>query len=94
MDRRRHHRYAAQGRAEVLVLREVDIEFSSATAMAVLTGTPSAAGQEAMVRVTASDGAQVTLRVRTTQCHSVLIAGRRRYRVIYAVLGTEQEVSA
>ena len=78
----------------MLVLREVDIEFSSATAMAVLTGTPSAAGQEAMVRVTAGDGAQVTLHVRTTQCHAVLIGGNRRFRVIYAILGAEHEASA
>ena len=89
MDRRRHHRYAANSQAEVRVLRDVDIESASARALTVLSGTPVVAGSEATVRLTGGTQGQVVLRVRATQCHPLLIDGRRRFRVLYEVMGPE-----
>jgi hypothetical protein len=94
LDRRRHHRYAASARAEVQILRDVDIESISAAALAVLTDTPTAAGVDASVRVTSGNQAQVTLRVRAMSCQHVVVGGRRRYRVIYAVLSAEDCAAA
>jgi hypothetical protein len=93
MDRRRHHRYAASGPVQVLVLREVEIESGSAAMLTVLTSTPSAAGAEAAVRVTGPDRAHVTLRARVTSCHPAFVDGRRRFRVVYAVLARESRAT-
>jgi hypothetical protein len=94
LDRRRHHRYAASARAEVQVLRDVEIESASPSLLSVLTDMPTAAGLDAAIRVTGSDQVQVTLRVKATHCHPVIIAGRRRFRVIYSVLGSESRTVA
>lgn len=77
----------------MLVLRDVDIESASATALIVLAATATAAGREAAVRLTAA-GRQVTLRIRATHCHPVLVDGRRRFRIVYAVLGPEDRATA
>ena len=87
LDRRRHHRYAASSRAEVLVLRDLDIESVNASALTVVSGAPVVPGSEATVRLTGSAQQHVTLHVRATHCHPVLIEGRRRFRVTYAVVG-------
>lgn len=87
LDRRRDHRYAASSRAEVLVLRDLDIESADASALTVVSGAPVVPGIEATLRLTGSVQEHVTLHVRATQCHPVLIDGRRRFRVTYAVLG-------
>jgi hypothetical protein len=94
LDRRRHHRYAADSKAEVRVLRDVDVESASASALTVLSSTPAVAGSEATIRLTAGAQGHVVLRVRTTQCHPVLIDGRRRFRVLYAVMGPEDRTAA
>jgi hypothetical protein len=94
LDRRRHHRYAANSQAEVRVLRDVDIESVSPSALTVLSGTPAVAGSEATVRLTAGAKDHVVLHVRATQCHPVLIDGRRRFRVFYAVVGPDDRTAA
>ena len=94
MDRRRHQRYAANGSAEVLVLHDVDIESSCSTVLTVLSSAPAASGSEAMVRLMAPGRRQVTLRVRASHSHPVFVGGRRRYRVIYSVLGETGQASS
>ena len=76
------------------VLRDVDIESAGPCALTVLSSTPAAAGSEATVRLTAGGQGHVALRVRATQCHPVLIDGRRRFRVLYAVMGPEDRTAA
>ena len=76
------------------VLRDVDIESASACSLTVLSSTPAVAGSEATVRLTADAQGQVALRVKATQCHAVLIDGRRRFRVLYAVMGPVDRTAA
>ena len=76
------------------VLRDVDVESANACALTVLSGTPAVAGSEATVRLTAGAQGHVVLRVRATQCHPVLIDGRRRFRVLYDVMGPEDGTAA
>jgi hypothetical protein len=78
----------------MLVVRDVDIQALSATSLTVLSAAPAVTGRECAVRVTAAGRAQVTLRVKATHCHPVLIDGRRRHRVVYAVLGPEAQAPA
>jgi hypothetical protein len=92
VDRRRHGRHITNGRAELQVLREVDIVRADARELTVISRSRSVAGSEMRVRITAG-GRQVTLRVRTTGSQPQLVGGQLRYRVWMQVLSQESEVS-
>jgi hypothetical protein len=94
VDRRRHHRYATSSQAELMVLRDLDVESASAGALTVVSTAPIAAGIEATVRLTGPDQEHVTLHVRAAHCHPALIDGRRQFRVTYAVVGVADRAFA
>jgi hypothetical protein len=92
VDRRRHGRYITEGRAELQVLRDVDIVRASARELTVISRARSATGSEMRMRISASGGRHTTLRVRTTGSQPQLVGGQLRYRLWMQVLSQEPEV--
>ena len=92
MDRRRHGRYHTEGRAEVQVLRDVDIVRASAREITVISRSRAVTGSEMRMRVTAPGGRHAMLRVRTTGSQPQLVGGQLRYRLWMQVLSQEPEV--
>ena len=93
MDRRRYGRYVTDGRAELQVLRDVDVVRASARELTVISRSRAATGTEMRMRITAAGGRCATLRVRTTGSQPQLIGGQLCYRLWMQVLSNENEVN-
>jgi hypothetical protein len=93
VDRRRHGRYLTEGRAELQVLRDVDIVRASSRELTVISRARAATGSEMRMRITAAGGRHATIRVRTTGSQPQLVGGQLRYRVWMQVLSSDHEVS-